>query len=41
LKATKLDELSAEDLANLGLEPGTTPQAWECLLKKRSKLNSV
>ena len=41
LKATKIDELSAEDLANLGLEPGTTPKAWECLMKKRSKLNTI
>jgi SAM-dependent methyltransferase len=37
LKATTLDELSAEELENLGLEPGTTPRAWECLMKKRCK----
>jgi SAM-dependent methyltransferase len=37
LRATRLDELSAEELENLGLEPGTTPKAWECLMVKRSK----
>lgn len=37
LKATKLDELKAEELKNLGLEPGTTPSAWECLMKKRNR----
>ena len=37
LKTTKLDELSAEELETLGLEPGTTPKAWECIMKKRSK----
>ena len=35
LKASKLDELSADELEALGLEPGTTPKAWECLMKKR------
>jgi hypothetical protein len=36
-KATTIDELPAEELENLGLEPGTTPKAWECLMKKRGK----
>ena len=40
LKAGKLDKLSAEELEALCLEPGTTPKAWECLMKKRSKTNS-
>lgn len=39
LKATKLDELTTEELDALGLEPETTPKAWECLMKKRGEEN--
>ena len=35
LKATELDKLSREELEVLGLPPGTTPKAWECLMRKR------
>lgn len=36
LKTTELDELTREELEALGLPPGTTPKAWECLMRKRS-----
>ena len=36
LKATELDKLTREELETLGLPPGTTPKAWECLMQKRS-----
>jgi hypothetical protein len=36
LKATYLDELSAEELEALELPPGTRPRAWACLMEKRS-----
>ena len=36
LKATYLDELSAEELEALELPPGTRPRAWSCLMEKRS-----
>ena len=36
VKATHLDELSAEELEALELPPGTRPRAWTCLMEKRS-----
>ena len=41
LNATELDELTSEELEALGLPPGTTPKAWECLMRKRSATASV
>jgi len=36
LNATELDELTREELEALGLPTGTTPKAWECMMRKRS-----
>ncbi len=36
LKASEIDKLTREELETLGLPPGTTPKAWECLMRKRS-----
>jgi SAM-dependent methyltransferase len=35
LKASEIDKLTSEELETLGLPPGTTPKAWECLMRKR------